>query len=150
MRPASGLPEALERLRCRSPNSSTIIAACPQPIIFILEGSSQILPYFCAHRRPERNSIPGSLSTAKLVPFFAATDNTPRRIGKTQRDQRGAIQCHNVGIQPPYGRPTWRGPRTGAAVDGDLSVAWQDGIKGWLTQCRIPSPIVPSAKFFPL
>src|ERR1039457_1746153 len=37
-------------------------------------GSSQLLPSFCAHRRPERNPTPGSLSTAKLVPFFAATD----------------------------------------------------------------------------
>ena len=38
-------------------------------------GSSQLLPYFCAHRRPERNPTPGSLSTAKLVPFFAAADS---------------------------------------------------------------------------
>src|SRR5580692_6917928 len=27
-----------------------------------------------AHRRPERNPTPGSVSTAKLVPFFAASD----------------------------------------------------------------------------
>src|ERR1700687_429149 len=40
-------------------------------------GSIQLLPYFCAHRRPERNPTPGSLSTAKLVPFFcpAAIDH---------------------------------------------------------------------------
>src|ERR1039457_1975009 len=38
-------------------------------------GSSPLLPYFCAHRRPERNPTPGSPSTAKLVPFFAATDS---------------------------------------------------------------------------
>src|ERR1035438_1084707 len=37
--------------------------------------SRQLLPYFCAHRRPDRNPTPGSLSTAILVPFFAATDN---------------------------------------------------------------------------
>src|SRR5450631_1744700 len=42
-------------------------------------GSSQLLPDFCAHRRPERNPTPGSLSTAKLVPVFAATD-TPRHV----------------------------------------------------------------------
>src|SRR5712692_3690143 len=36
--------------------------------------SSPLLPHFCAHRRPERNPTPGSLSTAKLVPFFAAAD----------------------------------------------------------------------------
>src|ERR1019366_742934 len=40
-------------------------------------------PY--AHRRPERNPSPGSVSTAKLVPFFAATDTGRRyRAGGTQ------------------------------------------------------------------
>ncbi|MGO4885766.1 MAG: hypothetical protein ACLP59_33835, partial [Bryobacteraceae bacterium] len=38
------------------------------------EGNSRFLPYSCAHRGPERNPAPGSVSTAKLVPFFAATD----------------------------------------------------------------------------
>src|ERR1035438_2395441 len=47
----------------------------PKPRIIRPErGSSQLLPYFCAHQRPERNPTHGSLSTAKLVPFFAATD----------------------------------------------------------------------------
>src|ERR1039458_2122658 len=41
-------------------------------------GSSQLPPSFCAHRRPERNPRHGSLSTAKLVPFFAATDTRSR------------------------------------------------------------------------
>src|SRR5664279_1949595 len=36
-------------------------------------GSCQ-LPHFCAYRRPERNSTRGALSTAELVPLFAATD----------------------------------------------------------------------------
>src|SRR5712691_8368765 len=40
--------------------------------------SSPLLPHFCAHRRPERNPTPGSLSTAKLVPFFAAADTRGR------------------------------------------------------------------------
>ena len=31
--------------------------------------------HFCAYQRPERNSTPGSRSTAKLVPLFAAADN---------------------------------------------------------------------------
>src|ERR1035438_6490976 len=38
--------------------------------------SRQLLAYFCAHRKPDRNPTPGSLSTAILVPFFAATDTT--------------------------------------------------------------------------
>src|ERR1035437_4764870 len=47
----------------------------PKPrTIWPERGSSPLLPYFCAHRRPERNPTPGSPSTAKLVPFFAATD----------------------------------------------------------------------------
>jgi len=32
----------------------------------------------CAPRRPERNPTHGYLSTAKLIPFFAATDNPAR------------------------------------------------------------------------
>src|SRR5713226_7168065 len=42
--------------------------------------SSPLLPHFCAHRRPERNPTPGSLSTAKLVPFFAAADMDGRNL----------------------------------------------------------------------
>src|SRR3954462_13971258 len=40
-------------------------------------GSCQ-LPHSCAYRRPERNPTRGSLSTAELVPLFAATDSSQR------------------------------------------------------------------------
>ena len=33
-----------------------------------------LLPHSCAYSRPERNPTTGSFSTAKLAPFFAATD----------------------------------------------------------------------------
>src|ERR1039457_5028941 len=58
-------------------------------------GSSQLLPSFCAHRRPERNPTPGSLSTAKLVPFFAATD-TQSRFRGGNGDYRCVVRCGDV------------------------------------------------------
>src|ERR1035437_567915 len=83
-------------------------------------GSSQLLPYFCAHRRPERNPTPGSHSTAKLVPFFAATDTyrqggleyalhdeaRPGQPRKYQTDEEAevvALACS----APPGGRKRW-------------------------------------------
>jgi hypothetical protein len=39
-----------------------------------IEDGPRFFPVSAAHRTPERNPTPGSLSTAKLVPFFAASD----------------------------------------------------------------------------
>src|SRR5712691_4746510 len=55
--------------------------------------SSPLLPHFCAHRRPERNPTPGSLSTAKLVPFFAAADTGQRDAGRTEDFGAGAAEA---------------------------------------------------------
>src|ERR1017187_4323143 len=63
--------------------------------------SRQLLPYFCAHRRPDRNPTPGSLSIAILVPFFAATDiglPIDRRKLHTQIETAAPQRV----AQPPY------------------------------------------------
>jgi len=53
--------------------------------------------HFCARRRPERNPTAGSLSTAKLVPFFAAADSR-------------AVRTLSRGLIPRFGTRLVGGP----------------------------------------
>src|SRR5712691_10859573 len=52
-------------------------------------GKQSLLPHSCAHRRPARNPTPGSVSTAKLAPFFAATDTIVAEKRVTTVERRG-------------------------------------------------------------
>src|ERR1019366_4063062 len=87
------------------------------------EEAVSFFPLSAPHRRPERNPAPGSLSTAELVPFFAAADISSIWYSKTGGcPEFPALQNH---------RPTTK--------DWPRSFASPVEISGCLTACSAKS-----------